>query len=106
MIPPLLVVRADPTAPLRALHKRHRARFRDKASSRRVAPTASAILLATRARARRPGRAPAARFDSALVPRANIDARVATTTARTDAVPRVRCLARAPGGFEEMSAGF
>jgi hypothetical protein len=37
MIPPLLVVRADPTAPLRARHKRHRTRFRDKASSTRGA---------------------------------------------------------------------
>ena len=40
--------RSDP--PLRARHHRHSARFRDKASSRRVAPTASAICLATRAR--------------------------------------------------------
>ena len=45
--------RSDP--PLRARHHRHSARFRDKASSRRVAPTASAICLATRARARWPG---------------------------------------------------
>jgi hypothetical protein len=106
MIPPLLVVRADPTAPLRALHKRHRARFRDKASSRRVAPTASAILLAPApARGGRDARRRRVSTRRA-VPRANIDARVATTTARTDAVPRVRCLARAPGGFEEMSAGF
>ena len=87
--------RSDPL--LRARHHRHSARFRDKASSRRVAPTASAICLATRARARWPGCAPAALFDSVFVQSASRDARVATMTAQTDAERRVRRLARAPG---------
>jgi len=86
--------RSDP--PLRARHHRHSARFRDKASSRRVAPTASAICLATRARARWPVCAPAAHFDSAFVQSVSGDARVATMTAQPDADARIRCLARAP----------
>lgn len=86
--------RSDP--PLRARHHRHSARFRDKASSRRVAPTASAICLATRARARWPGCAPAGDFDPVFVQSASRDARVATMTAQPDADARIRCLARAP----------